>query len=231
MSTVLDNRRYRYGLRIFTDVARSSRYWILGALFLCTAATAVTAQIWPGADFSIWGVAVSILQWFPAALGGVYLFTMLPIMISLGLTRREFTVAFAVFGILAALASALIAIAGALAEHAVLELVAEPLNTWGGDFAAGARYLMIAPIYTLGGMAVSALTIRIGNGSALLAAPLVLAALIYAGTLMIEFFEVTVNAHDWTFAAWIGSGLVALAALAAVYTLSLRSVPIRPKRA
>lgn len=231
MTTALSRRRYRLGLRLFTGAIAWTRYWILIGTVLSIAATAVVAAVRPDFEFSTWRFMVSVLQWFPAVTAGIWLYALLPVYISRGLTRREITVAFIVFGVLASAAAGLFAVLGFLAEHAVLDLVAEPLDTWGGALASGARYLLVAPVYVFGATAVSSLAIRIGDGSALIAVPIALAALVYAGTLVIEFFELTVNSGEWTLLSWIIGGLALSAALVATSSLALRAAPIRAKKA
>jgi hypothetical protein len=113
----------------------------------------------------------------------------------------------------------------------MLALVAEPLDTWGEALAKGARYLLISPVYCFAGAAVIALALRIGKQAAFVAALFLLfPALVFAGTLSIEFFDYGLDAGTWAFATWLGTGLAFLAVLVATVALSLRSIAIHPKQ-
>lgn len=232
MTTVLNQRPFRLGLREFKSAAHLIRYWIAFGLALAVIGTPTAAVIWPDADIILWAASISVLQWFAAATAGIWLYNYLPVYLAHGVTRREITVAYLVFGALATAALFAIAVAGFAAEHAMLALVAEPLDTWGEAFAKSARYLLVTPVYFFAGAAVTALALRLGKGAAFVATTFLLVpTAVFAGTLAIEFFDYDFDAGAWTFLAWLGSGLAFLAALVATVVLALRSVPIQGKQA
>ncbi|MEU6248684.1 hypothetical protein [Glycomyces sp. NPDC047010] len=225
----LARRRYRLGARMFTAAVRWLRWWLLAALALAVLGGPVIHLIWD-ADAGAWTGTISVLQWFTAITGGVFLHNSLTGLISRGVTRREITVAFLVFGALASAALAALAITGFAVEHFMLGLVAAPDDTWGQVLAKGARYLLIGPAYFFAGALVTAAAARIGKeGAFVVVLFLLFPSMLIAGTLSLEFFGYTVDAFSWQAAAWIGSGLAFIAAMVTALVLVLRSVPV-PKR-
>ncbi|GAB4002759.1 hypothetical protein GCM10029992_41870 [Glycomyces albus] len=55
------------------------------------------------------------------------------------------------------------------------------------------------------------------------------ACAIYAGTLTIEFFELSIDADRWSIAAWAGGSAALIAVLVAAYALTLRTIPVKAK--
>ncbi|HEX2144128.1 MAG TPA: hypothetical protein VHG10_06440 [Glycomyces sp.] len=232
LRTGLDRRRYRLGRRQFTASVRLLRYWLLSAAAIVLIGSPAVALIWHGSDITLWAPTISILQWFAAAIAGMWLASTVPSLIANGLTRKELTAAFLVFGALTGLTLGILAVVGFAAEHALLAAVAEPLDTWGQAIAKGARYLLVAPVYFFAGAAVVALALRFGKEGAFLVTLLLVVPLtIFAGTLSLEFFGYGVDVDTWAFATWLAAGLAFLAALIATVVLALRSIPIRPKGA
>ncbi|GAB3227969.1 hypothetical protein GCM10027447_19580 [Glycomyces halotolerans] len=231
MESALTRRRHRLGVRLFFALVSRLRYWAIGIIVASFVSDAVLARVRPEVDFGLWGVTVSIIQWFPAVIAGLLLFTQLPVHIARGLTRREYIAALAVFGALTSAATAAVAILGFLAEHAMLELLAEPFRTWQATLGSAARYLLVAPIYIFGGLAIGALSVRIGQSGMLAMVLLVVAGAIYTGALSVEFFRFSLSVTEWAFATWAAGAIALIGVLVATYMLSLRSVPIRPKGA
>ncbi|MEU5874299.1 hypothetical protein AB0A73_22420 [Glycomyces sp. NPDC047369] len=233
--TVLDppaalaRRRYRLGARMFAAAVRWLRWWIAAALALAVLGGPVIHAIW-GANAGAWTGTISVLQWFTAVTAGVFLHNALPGYISRGVTRREITAAFLVFGALASAGLAALALTGFAVEHLALGLVADPADTWGEVLAKGARYLLIGPAYFFSGALVTAAAARIGKeGAFVVVLFLLFPSMLIAGTLSLEMFGYTVDAFTWQAAAWAGSGLAFTAVLVAALVLVLRSVPV-PKR-
>lgn len=228
-AAALGRRRYRLGARMFTTAVRWLRWWLIAALALAVLGGPVIHAVW-GANAGAWTATISVLQWFAAITGGMYLHTSLPGLISRGVTRREITAAFLVFGALASAGLAALALTGFAAEHLMLGLVGQPADTWGEVLEKGARYLLIAPAYFFAGALVTASAARIGKeGAFVVVLFLLFPALLIAGTLSLEMFGYTVDAFTWRAAAWAGSGIAFVAALVAALVLVLRSVPV-PKR-
>lgn len=222
MSTALAKRRYRLGASLLLGSARWLRWPLLSL-----AAVPVLSVVFIGAlDNGLWSIAASVLQWFVAATAGIWLFTNLPTLLARGVTRRETTVAYLLFGGVASVAVAALATAGFAAEHALLDLFGDPLRPWGETLANGARYLLVTPIYFFAGMFLGAAAMRFGDRTWFTVAVLIGAGGAYAGVLALEFGDL-----DGRAAAWAATALGVVAVLAAASVLALRSVPVRPKRA
>src|SRR5690606_11017284 len=68
---------------------------------------------------SAWAVATNVGKYLVAIVAGGYLYTLLPIMVAQGVTRREYAVSMGVFGLLWSLLVGAIAVAGFVGEHAL----------------------------------------------------------------------------------------------------------------
>lgn len=227
MTTALGNRRYRFGWRLFTGAATWLRWWLVTAFVLAPAASAVLHSAF---EVGLWSIAAAVLQWFAAATAGVMLFANLPVWISRGWTRREITVAYVVFGLLATVALAAYLVAGFVAEHLAVDLVAEPSAGLGEALGSGLRYLAITPIYFFAGTLVAALATRFGGDHRFTAGLLVGTGALYAATLYLEFNDAWFEPGRST-VAWAAAALALTAALIAACAAAMRSVPIRAKQA
>jgi hypothetical protein len=227
--TALANRRYRLGLAMFTDAVRWLRWWLLAGLVLAAAGGPLIVLAWGGTDSGVWDAAAAVLQWFAAVTAGVFLNGNLVGLITRGVTRRELTVAFLVFGALASAGFAVFATAGYAIEHVALGLAARPLDTLAGVFTSGARYLLVTPVYFFAGAAVIAVALRIGKEGAFMTVVFLLfPALLISGTLGFDIFGQSLSGAA-AFAVWLAAGTAFLAALVAAVVLSLRSLPV-PQR-
>lgn len=224
MDTRLAKRRYRLGLRLFTGSVRWLRWPLIGWIVL----TPILSVVFISAiETGLWTVAATVFQWFVAVTAGIWIHTNLPGTLARGVTRRELTVAYLVFGALASAATAAVITAGFAAEHALLALTAEPLDTWSGTLASGARYLLITPIYFFTGTLIGALTVRFGGRTWFTAAVLFAAAAHYAGILALEFGFFGGDA----LLAWAAVSLAVTAVLITALTINLRSIPVAAKGA
>jgi hypothetical protein len=222
MST-LANRRYRLGVSLFLGSGR----WLRWPLLLWVGAVPIASVVFMNAiEVGLWTISASVFQWFVASTAGIWIFTNLPALLSRGVTRREVTVAYLVFGALGCVAVGVLTTAGYAAEHALLDLFGDPLGTWDETLASGARYLLITPIYFFTGMFLGATATRFGDKGWFTAAVLVGAAGLYAGVLALEFADI-----DGRVALWAAGALAVTAVLIAASALALRSVPVRAKRA
>lgn len=227
MGSPLRHRHLRLGVRLFVSSARWFR-WFIPAF----AVLALLADLrFPDAEPDGWWIlAINILMWFVAITAGLKVSTNLSLYLSQGVTRREYIKAHALHGLLATAAMAALATAGFLCEHALLTAVASPVGSWGDALVSGLRYLVVTPIYFFAGAALGALGTRYGgNPAAVLGVVIVPACAIYAGTLSIEFFELSLDADRWSIAAWIGGSAALTAILVAAYALTLRTIPVRAK--
>jgi hypothetical protein len=225
MDTRLAKRRYRFGWRLFTGAANWLAIWLAAGLVLVPLAAVLLAEV---IETGLWSIAASVLQWFAAATAGTVIHTNLATWISRGCTRREITVAYAVFGALATVALTALVTAGFAVEHALLELAGDASRTWGESVGMGVRYLAITPIYFFAGAFIGVAAARFGGRTWFTAAILFGAAALYAGVLALEF---DVLGGGWHLAAWTGVALAVTAVLVAAYALALRSIPISAKRA
>ncbi|MCD0446717.1 hypothetical protein LO763_24160 [Glycomyces sp. A-F 0318] len=225
MSTALAKRRYRIGVSLFLGSGR----WLRWPLLLWVVAVPILSVVFSGAlETGLWSISTSVFQWFVAITAGGWIYTNLPVLIARGVTRREATVAYLLFGGLAAVAVAVLATAGSVAEHALLDLFGDPFGTWGEAVAAGARYVLITPIYFFTGAFIGASAVRF-NGSTLFTVIVLVASTgHYAGVLALEF---GLFGGDGLLAAWAAISLGVIAILAAASALILRSIAVQPKRA
>lgn len=221
----LDRRRYRLGWRLFTGASAWARLALLVGAALTLTASTVFAQV---IETGIWAIAATVLQWFAAVAAGGILYANLPVWISRGCTRREITVAYAVFGALTAIALTAFTTAGFAAEHALLTLTGDAPRSWGETLGLGARYLAITPIYFFTGTFIGVAAARFGGRTWFTVAVLFGAAGLYAGVLGLEFGTL---GGEWHLAAWAGTALAVTAVLIAAYVLALRSIPVSAKRA
>jgi hypothetical protein len=223
MSDTLARRRYRLGARLFLGSVRWLRLPILLGLLAAPVLSVVFAD---AIETGLWRIVATVFQWFVASTAGIWLFTNLPTLLARGVTRRELTVAYLVFGALASVGTAALTTAGFAAEHALLDLFGAPLGTWDETLAAGARYLLITPIYFFTGTFIGAAATRFGDRTWFVVALLVACAGHYAGILALEFGDL-----DGRVAGWAAVSLAVTAVLMTASALALRSVPIRAKRA
>jgi hypothetical protein len=222
-TTALAKRRYRLGLSLFLGSSRWLR-WVTLAWVVLTPILSV--PLISAIETGLWAITATVFQWFVASTAGMLLYQTLPGTLAKGVTRRELTVAYLVFGVLASLGTAAIVTAGFAAEHALLALFAEPLGTWGQTLADGARYVLIAPIYFFTGVLIAAAALRFGGNHWFTAIVLVAAGGLYTGVLALEF-----GYYDSAVAAWAAVALAVTAALVAGTVATLRSIPVRAKRA
>ncbi|MDN3239207.1 hypothetical protein [Glycomyces tritici] len=227
METRLMQRRYRFGRRLFTGATAWLKWWLLAGIVLVPVLSAVFADVF---ELGLWSITAAVLQWFAAGTAGMMIFGNLAVWISRGCTRREITVAFIVFGVLASVGLAAYLTAGFAAEHALMALVADPPTSLGEALASGARYLAITPVYFFAGVLVGALSAGYSGGRGFSAAVLIGTGGLYAATLYLEFNEAWFD-PGWSTAASAAAALAIAVVLAAGCVAALRSIPIRGKRA
>lgn len=225
MDTALAKRRYRFGRRLFTATAVCLRWWLLGTLALALLGSVVLAQ---ALEIGLWSIAATVLQWFAAGMAGTLVYTNLPVWISRGCTRREITVAFAVFGTLATVALTAYLTAGFAAEHALLALTADAPRPWGETVELGVRYLAITPIYFFTGTFIGAAAARFGGRAWFTGLVLIGAAAFYTGILSLEFGPI---GRELRPTAWMGVGFAVTAVLIVACALAIRNLPVSAKRA
>lgn len=233
MNATLSQRRYRLGAHMFTRTARSFLWWLAIGVPVTFAVSIAFADVF-AREMSIWIITASVFQWFVAVSAGIVIHQVLPSLIATGLTRREITAAFGVFGGLLCAAAVLLVAAGLFAEHALLTAFAdEPLtvasrvepSTFGETAARAARYLVVTPLYCSAGLAVGAAAMRLRSGG--LQVPILLSA---ASVLALAcmWFEYT---SRWGAPAWLLAGFAFLAVTATAFVLLMRGAPIHAKRA
>jgi hypothetical protein len=216
-------RRLRLGLGIAIGAVRGIRWLALAWIVL----TPFLSILLIGAiETGLWAITATVFQWFVAAAAGRWLYANLPATIGRGVTRRELTAAFLMFGALASVATAAVVTAGFAAEHALLAASGNAFGTWGETLANGARYLLITPIYCFTGALIAAGALRFAGRAWFTLTVLVAAAGQYAGVLALEF---AVHRGGADLAAWAGTCLAVTAVLVAALTATLRTVPVRSK--
>lgn len=225
MTTALAKRRYQIGLRLFLAAV----YWLRWPLLCWIVLTPILSAVFSDSlDAGLWRIAASVFQWFVAVAAGISLAANLPAALARGVTRREITVSYLLFGLLASLAATLVITAGFAAEHLLLDLTAEPLGTWSETLTGGARYLLVTPVYFFAGALTGTLASRYGEKGWFTVAVLFGAGGLYVGLLALEFGDLDGSGR---LAAFLIGGTAATAALGAATALALRSIPIRAKRA
>lgn len=225
MTTALDTRRYRLGLDLFARTARWLRWYVLGMIVLVPILSVVFAD---AIETGLWTITTSVFQWFVAVAAGGWLAANLAATLARGVTRRELIAAYLVFGALASITAAAIALAGFAAEHALLTLAAEPFGTWNEALSSGARYLLVTPIYFFTGTFIGAGAVRFGHKGWFIAAVIVGGTAHYAGVLALEFGDFVAAGRVL---AWAATALGATALLVTASVLALRNIPIGAKRA
>ena len=220
MNHTLTTRRYTLGLRLAADALRAFRYWLLAGFVVTFGIGLVVAN---DLEIGAWAITSSILMWFLGVWSGMVVHTFLPTKLALGVTRREITVALALFGALLSAVAVLIVATGLFAEYALLSAVADPRFTLGDTAARAARYLLVAPLYCCAGMAIGAAEVRMRSNAAQVPVLLAAASVLALVCLSYEF-------GTWWFPQWTLLGVALVAALAAAAALALRDAPIRPKR-
>ncbi|GAA1681571.1 hypothetical protein GCM10009830_30900 [Glycomyces endophyticus] len=220
---VLARRRYRLGLSLFLGSARWLR-WIVPAWVVLTPLLSLLFS--DAVETGLWRITATVFQWFVASVAGMWFYQNLPGTIARGVTRREVTTAYLIFGVLASVATAALVTAGALAEHALLTAFAEPADTWAGTLATGARYLVITPIYFFTGALIGASAIRFGGGNLFTIIVLVAASGHYAGILALEFEFFGTGGG---LALWLGVCLAVIAVLVAGVVAVVRTIPVRSR--
>ncbi|MEU6248685.1 hypothetical protein [Glycomyces sp. NPDC047010] len=221
--TALTGRRYRLGLAIALGAARPLRWILLAWIVLTPVMSLLLADV---IETGLWLITATVFQWFVASAAGRWLYANLPGVLSRGVTRRELTTAYLVFGAIASLATTAIVTAGFAAEHALLTAAGNATGTWGGALADGARYLLITPIYCFTGALIGAAALRFAGSTLFTLVVLVAAAGQYTGVLALEFgfFDGGGN-----LAAWAGICLAVTAVLVAGLAATLRTAPVRAK--
>ena len=114
----LATRRYALGFGVTWEAYRYFRWWFISiAAVAMLAPLAIdqfsSAQI----DLSAWELVASAGKIFSAIIAGTFLYTLIPIALAQGLTRREYSTAMALFGLGWSLVLGVIAVAGLLLEH------------------------------------------------------------------------------------------------------------------
>ncbi|SDD67900.1 hypothetical protein [Glycomyces harbinensis] len=225
MSTALAKRRYRIGVSLFLGSGR----WLRWPLLLWAVGAPIASVLFINVvETGLWTITATVFQWFVAVTAGGWVYTNLPTLISRGVTRREITVAYIIFGILGSIAVATLTTVGFAAEHALLDLFGDPLGTWGGDLANGARYFLITPIYFFTGAFIGASAMRFGGRPWFVVVLIIAASGHYAGVLFLEFGYFT---DPRSLLVWAAMALGVIAILVAASSATLRSVPIQAKRA
>lgn len=222
MDDRLASRRYRLGLSLF----RGSVLWLRWSLLLWVVATPILSVALSNVfEVGLWTITASIFQWFVAVTAGFWIYQNLPASIARGITRRELTVAYLVFGALTTVGTAALVTAGFAAEHALLAWFAEPFGTWGESLGQGARYLLITPIYFFTGTFIGAAAARFAGRAWFTIAVLLGTGLHYTGLLALEFRDL----GSGGVAAWIAIALAVAAVLVTASVLTLRSAPVAAK--
>ncbi|MEU6248686.1 hypothetical protein [Glycomyces sp. NPDC047010] len=113
----LAKRQYALGAGLAGSALNYFKYWVVAAAVLCFVVPFIVAQ-YADVQLSAWYYAVNCGKWFTAFVGGGFAFTLLPQYVAAGLTRREFAVSQAVFGVVWSLCLGAIGFAGLFAERA-----------------------------------------------------------------------------------------------------------------
>lgn len=116
--TILATRRYKLGAELFTTSVKYFAGWILAAIIFAAVVPFIVSQ-WRSIDISAWYIAANIGKYLAAIIAGGYLYTLLPILVAQGMTRRESAVSMGIFGLLWSLFLGTIALLGFLGEHAL----------------------------------------------------------------------------------------------------------------
>ncbi len=117
-TATLATRRYTLGLALFGESVKYFAAWILAAIILAAVVPLIVSQ-WRSIDISAWYLAANVGKYLAAIIAGGYLYTLLPILVAQGMTRRETAVSMGIFGLLWSLFLGTIALVGFLGEHAL----------------------------------------------------------------------------------------------------------------
>ncbi|GAB3227964.1 hypothetical protein GCM10027447_19570 [Glycomyces halotolerans] len=170
----LSNRRYHLGGAIWAESLKYFAGWIIAAVVLALLAPIVISQF-RSIEISAWYIVANVGKVFTAIIAGGFLFTLLPITVANGLTRREFATSMGLFGLLWSASLGVIATGFLLAEHAVYGLFAWPqalqgdqsdvvLASVGDVLNFSATYPLSYAVYFTGGALVGAAIYRSDAG-------------------------------------------------------------------
>ncbi|MEU6861016.1 hypothetical protein AB0B28_19335 [Glycomyces sp. NPDC046736] len=161
----LTNRRFALGVGIFTDCLKYFAWWIVAGVIAAIAIPLIVGQ-WADVNMSGWYHAGNVAKIWTAILAGGFLYSLMPTLVAVGVTRREIAGAMGVFGLLWVLAFALLTLAGFLAEHTYYDLLGwsqgidqetpMPLETYGEVFAFILPYPLTYAVYFTGGALIGA---------------------------------------------------------------------------
>jgi hypothetical protein len=164
------SRRYTFGVGVAGEGLKYFRYWIIAAALISFLGPLAISR-YDDIELSTWFYTANVAKWFTAFVGGGFVATLVPIMIAAGLTRREFSVSMAVFGVLWSAAIGALVVAGLLAERAYYGAMGwsqgvdangaiTAIGSWGETAAFAAVYPLMHLVYFTAGAVVGAAAYR-----------------------------------------------------------------------
>lgn len=177
----LPNRRYALGLGIAWEAHKFFKWAIVAVVVLVVALPLFISQF-RSIEISTWAFAVHSGKFFTAIVAATFLYSLFPVFLAQGLTRREFATSMGLFGVVWSLILAAIAMAGFLAEYAWYSLFgwnqaidqADGLviDSVGSALAYGAPFPLDYLLYFAAGALIGAATYR-WDGGWLIVIPLI----------------------------------------------------------
>ena len=171
----LATRRHKLGTALLTESVKYFAGWILAVIVLAVAVPLIVSQ-WRSIDISAWYIAANIGKYLVAIIAGGYVYTLLPILVAQGMTRREIATSMGIFALLWSAFIGALAIAGFLGEHALYGALdwrqapqqGEEFDLVIGSFAHALEFAAIYPLayllYCTAGMLIGAAIYRSDGG-------------------------------------------------------------------
>ncbi|WP_026930510.1 hypothetical protein [Glycomyces tenuis] len=248
-NSTLAGRRYSLGLGLFTESVKFFAGWILAAIVLAVVVPFIVSQ-WNSIEISAWAVAANVGKYLVAIIAGGYIYTLLPITVAQGMTRREYATSMGVFGLLWSLMIGALAVAGFLGERALYgaldwtqaiqqgDDVQLAIGSFGDALEFAAVYPLAYLLYFTAGAVIGAAIYR-SDGGWLVLVPVIPVTLLADDAMtaggpwgpgwLVRFVS---GATD-TWSVWVGVAvtLVVIVTGALIARRIIIDSPIRPKQA
>lgn len=178
----LPTRRYTLGIGLTWEGIKYFRYWIIAAVLISFLGPLALSR-YTDIELSTWFYTANVAKWFTAFVGGGFVYTLVPNMIAVGLTRRELSVSMGVFGALWALALGATSFAGIVVERYYYDAmgwsqgidaddVIAPIGSLGDTLSFAAVYPLIYLVYFAAGCVIGAASYRWESSGWLLLVPI-----------------------------------------------------------
>jgi hypothetical protein len=186
-NATLATRRYGLGIELAKASVKLFAGWVLAIVVVAVVLPAVIYQF-RSIDISTWHIIASAGNIATAIVAGTFLYTLFPITVAQGMTRREICVSMGIFGLLWSAIFGVVAAAGYFAEYAYYGLFDwaqgvpkddgdAPLESLSDVAATAVAYPLLYLMYFTAGALIGAAAYRWDGGWLILApiAPIILA--------------------------------------------------------